>query len=154
IIPGAISLILPNGLRKGIEFSSGSTFTARFSQPVKEEDMRLALDQLGHPGSRVQRTSNDRVVVRTDLIEGASETPPIGAAPPSEREKLEAALEERFGPLLDTDGNQNHRFLEFSSVSPSVSSDIGRKAALAVVVASVAILIYITISFISVPSPL
>src|SRR5581483_6804174 len=65
IIPGAISLILPNGLRKGIEFSSGSTFTARFSQPVKEEDMRLALDQLGHPGSRVQRTSNDRVVVRT-----------------------------------------------------------------------------------------
>jgi preprotein translocase subunit SecF len=154
IIPGAISLLLPDGLRKGIEFSSGSTFTARFSQPVNEPDMRAALEQLGHPGARVQRTNSDRVVVRTDLIEGASQTPPIGAAPPSEREVLESALEERFGKLLDADGQPNGRFLEFSSVSPSVSSDIGRKAALAVVVASIAILIYITISFISVPSPL
>jgi preprotein translocase subunit SecF len=47
-----------------------------------------------------------------------------------------------------------HRFLEFSSVSPSVSSDIGRNAALAIVVASAAILLYITWAFASVPKPL
>jgi preprotein translocase subunit SecF len=153
MIPGIISLILPGGLNAGIEFSSGSTFTARFQQPINEDDLRQAMTELGHEGSRVQK-AGDRYLIRTDLIEGAAQTPPIGAAPPSEREELEAALEQRFGPLVDVDGNVNHRFLEFSSVSPSVSSDIGRKAALAVVVAAIAIMIYITLTFFSVPSPI
>jgi len=153
MVPGIISLILPGGLQTGIEFSSGSSFTARFQQPVNEEDLRNALAEFGHDDSRVQR-AGDRYLIRTDLIEGASQTPPFGAAPPSQREELEASLEERFGPLVDSEGNVVHRFLEFSSVSASVSSDIGRKAALAVVVASIAIMIYITITFISVPDPI
>jgi len=153
ILPGLISLILPDGFRRGIEFSSGTTFTARFANPPSEAEMRTALTQLGHAGARVQKTASGRLLVRTDLIEGATQAPPIGPAPPSEREELETALAERFGPLLDGDGNQSNRFLEFSSVSPSVSSDIGRNAALAIVVASIAILAYITISFVSVPSP-
>ncbi len=153
IIPGLISLILPNGLRAGIEFSSGTTFSARFDRPPHEEDVRAALAELGHQGARVQRTAADKLLIRTDVLEGSTETPPIGPAPPSERETLETALEARFGALLDNDGNPIHRFLEFSSVSPSVSSDIGRNAAIAVAVASFAILIYITIAFISVPQP-
>jgi preprotein translocase subunit SecF len=115
--------------------------------------LRAALTQLGHESARVQKTASGRLLVRTDLIEGASQAPLIGAAPPSEREELETALAAKFGPLLDGDGNQSNRFLEFSSVSPSVSSDIGRNAALAIVVASIAILAYITVSFVSVPSP-
>jgi preprotein translocase subunit SecF len=54
--------------------------------------------------------------------------------------------------LVDGDGNVINRFLEFSSVSPSVSSAIGRDAAIAVVAASLAILAYITISFAAVPN--
>jgi preprotein translocase subunit SecF len=154
ILPGLISLMLPNGLRQGIEFSSGTTFGLRFEQPVSEEALRSALAELGHPDARIQKTAADRLLVRTDLIEGATNAPPFGPALPSSREELENALEQRFGTLVDGDGNPVHRFLEFSSVSPSVSSDIGRNAALAVVAASVAILIYITISFISVPKPI
>jgi preprotein translocase subunit SecF len=153
MLPGLISLLLPGGLKTGIEFSSGSSFTARFQQPVNDDDLRKFLTEQGHENSRVQR-AGDRYLIRTDLIEGASQTPPIGAAPPSEREELESALEQRFSPLVDVDGNVVHRFLEFSSVSPSVSTDIGRKAALAVVVASVAIMIYITLTFFSVPNPI
>jgi preprotein translocase subunit SecF len=154
IVPGIISLLLPGGLNQGIEFSSGTSFSARFAQPVDQEEFRAALVELGHPESRIQRSSDGRFIVRTDLIEGASEAPPFGPAPPSGREELEAALQQRFGPLVDGQGNTVNRFLEFSSVSPSVSSDIGRNAAIAVFVASMAILIYITLSFISVPSPL
>jgi preprotein translocase subunit SecF len=154
IIPGVISLLLPGGFNTGIEFSSGTTFSVRFAQEVDEPTMRDALAELGHPESRVQKTGEGRLLIRTDLIEGAANAPAIGAAPPSERENLETALAARFGPLLDGDGNQVNRFLEFSSVSPSVSSDIGRNAALAVAVASLAILGYITWAFISVPNPL
>ncbi len=154
ILPGVISLVSPNGLRGGIEFSSGTTFSARFSQEVSTSEVRAALADLGHPDSRVQKTKDGRLLVRTGLLQGAAQQPAIGAAPPSEREVIESGLEERFGPLVDDDGTEINRFLEFSSVSPSVSADIGRDAAIAVAVASIAILAYVTISFMSMPSPI
>lgn len=154
IIPGLVSLLLPNGLRQGIEFSSGTSFSLRFEERVSTVDLRSALAELSHENARVQSTGNNKLLVRTDLIEGASSAPLIGPAPASGREELETALQERFGPLLDNDGNVINRFLEFSSVSPSVSSDIGRNAAIAVAVAALAILIYITLTFISVPNSL
>jgi preprotein translocase subunit SecF len=153
ILPGIISVALPNGLHRGIEFSSGTNFALAFQEPVSQDELRQALVELGHPEARIQQTTEGRLLVRTGLIEGAGEAPAFGPAAPSEREDLEAALEDRFGPLVDSDGNPTGRFLEFSSVSPSVSSDITRNAAFAVVAAAVAILIYVTISFISVPSP-
>jgi preprotein translocase subunit SecF len=153
IIPGVISLVLPGGFKPGIEFSSGTTFSVRFQQDVDEASMRDTLAQLGHPDARVQRTGEGQLLIRTNLIEGAASAPAIGAAPPSEREELETALEQKYGPLLDGDGNVVNRFLEFSSVSPSVSSDIGRNATLAVAIASLAILLYITWAFLAVPNP-
>jgi preprotein translocase subunit SecF len=154
MVPGVISLALPGGLHKGIEFSSGTNFSLQFQQSVSQLDLRAAMAELGHPGSRVQLTTDGRLLVRTGLIEGASDAPAFGPAAPSAREELEAALVQRFGTMVDSDGNETDRFLEFSSVSPSVSSDITRNAALAVIAASVAILIYITLSFISVPNPM
>jgi preprotein translocase subunit SecF len=153
ILPGIISVALPDGLQRGIEFSSGTNFALAFQDPVTQDDLRQALVELGHPEARIQQTTEGRLLVRTGLIEGAGEAPAFGPAAPSEREDLETALEDRFGPLVDSDGNPTGRFLEFSSVSPSVSSDITRNAAFAVIAAAVAILIYVTISFISVPSP-
>ncbi|HXH22748.1 MAG TPA: protein translocase subunit SecF [Dehalococcoidia bacterium] len=153
VIPGTISLILPNGIREGIEFGSGTTFGFRFEQPVETEALRSALAELGHPDARIQRTRDGKFLVRTRVLEGGVTAPAIGPAPPSERENLESALEERFGTLVDSDGQPIHRFLEFSSVSASVSSDIVRNAALAVAFASLAILVYITLSFISVEQP-
>jgi preprotein translocase subunit SecF len=153
ILPGVISLALPNGLHRGIEFSSGTNFAVAFQQPVAQDQLRQALVELGHPEARIQQTTDGRFLIRTDLIEGSSDAPAFGPAPPSEREDLESALTDRFGPLVDAQGNVTGRFSEFSSVSPSVSSDISRNAALAVVAASVAILLYVTVSFLSVPSP-
>ena len=153
LLPGIISLALPDGLRRGIEFSSGTNFAVAFQEPVTQEQLRQALVELNHPEARIQQTTEGRLLVRTGLIEGSGDAPAFGPAAPSEREDLEVALEERFGPLVDSEGNPSGRFLEFSSVSPSVSSDITRNAAIAVIAASIAILIYVTISFISVPSP-
>jgi preprotein translocase subunit SecF len=152
LVPGLISLVLPGGFKTGIEFSSGTTLTMRFAQDVSQPDLSAALAELDHEKARVQQTADGRFVVRTDLIEGATSAPPFGPAPPSEREELEEALQQRFGPLVDRDGNRINRFLEFSSVSPSVSSDIGRNATLAVLVASLAILAYISFSFAAVPN--
>jgi preprotein translocase subunit SecF len=34
--------MLPGGIKKGIEFSSGTTFSAKFEQPVDEAAVRLS----------------------------------------------------------------------------------------------------------------
>jgi preprotein translocase subunit SecD len=40
MVPGLISLIVPPSLRPGIEFTSGTTFTARFQQPPSASDVQ------------------------------------------------------------------------------------------------------------------
>ena len=58
IVPGVISLVLPGGLRPGIDFSSGTIMTLRFERAVEVAALREAFDQLNHPEAIVQE-SND-----------------------------------------------------------------------------------------------
>jgi len=154
LLPGTISLLFPPRLRAGIEFTSGSTFTVRFGQPVTAGDLSAALSSLGHPEARVQGTGDNTYLVRTKELKGTADAPVYGPALPSERDNLEAALEAKFGGLRDSQGNPTKHFQEFSSVSASVSRQIGRNAAIAVAAASIAILLYISWAFSSVPKPL
>jgi preprotein translocase subunit SecF len=112
---------------------------------VEQSDLRSALTDLGHPDARIQQTADGEFLVRTRELAGTTTAPPVGPVPPSEREALEAALRERLG---------NFEVVEFATVSPVVSEEIGRNAAIAVGVASVAIMVYITWAFRSVPKPL
>jgi SecD/SecF fusion protein len=145
LVPGAISLMIPPRLQPGIEFTSGTTFTIDFEEDVSQEDLRDAMADLGHPEARIQGTSDGDFLVRTEELEGSTSIPPVGPAPPSERDEIEAGLEEQFGAF---------EILNFETVSEVVSEEIGRNAAIAVAAASVAILGYITLAFRSVPKPL
>jgi preprotein translocase subunit SecF len=100
----------------------------------------------------VQRTGDNQFLLQTSEIEGSATTPAVGPALPSERERIELALSKEHGGFLDTQGNPTTQFTEFSSVSAAVSKQIGRNAAIAVLMASVAITLYITWSFRNVPN--
>ena len=102
----------------------------------------------------MQRTGENQFLVQTKEIEGSATTPPVGPALPSEREAIEAALSKENGGFLDTQGNPTTQFTEFSSVSAAVSKEIGRNAAIAVLLASVFIMGYITYAFRNVPNSL
>ena len=142
LIPGIISLVVPPALKPGIEFSSGASFTVKFEDAaVSQENVRTALTDLGHDEARVQKTSEGTFIIRTGELKGPV-GPPVGPQPPSERDTLLQGLEDKLGPA-DT---QN-----FSQVSEIVSREIGRNAGIAVGVAAIAILIYITLSFRNVP---
>jgi preprotein translocase subunit SecF len=153
LVPGIISLIIPPSLKPGIEFTGGATFTVRFAQNVHQDALRSALSQLGHPEAIVQRAGENEFLVRTRELTGAAAAPEIGPAPPSERDTIEAGLRQRFGDFLDNNGNVSNRFIDFSSVSGTVSEEIGRNAGIAVIAASVAILLYISWAFRAVPKP-
>jgi len=154
VIPGVISLMVPPRLRPGIEFTSGTTFSFRYAEPATTSQVKDIISGLGHSEARVQRTGENQFLIQTNEIEGSTTTPPTGPALPSERESIELALSKDFGGFLDTQGNPTTQFTEFSSVSAAVSKQIGRNAAIAVILASVAITMYITWSFRNVPNSL
>ncbi|MHB8377997.1 MAG: protein translocase subunit SecF [Dehalococcoidia bacterium] len=152
LVPGAISLMIPPRLKPGIEFTSGTTFSFRYAQPATNAEVKALLSKLGHPEARVQGTGNNAFLVQTKEIGGSATTPPVGPSLPSAREAIEAALNKLHGGFLDTLGRPTAQFIEFSSVSPAVSKQIGRNAAIAVLLASLGITLYITYSFSNVPN--
>lgn len=154
LVPGIISLLIPPRLKPGIEFTSGTTFSFRYAQAADRDAVEDLLADVGLSDARVQSSGENEFLVTTDEIEGSTSTPSIGPAIPSERERVETALAEAFGGFEDAQGNPTTQFLEFSSVSPAVSREIGRNAAIAIVAASVMITLYITWSFRNVPNSL
>ncbi|WP_322819519.1 protein translocase subunit SecF [Tepidiforma sp.] len=134
------------GLKPGIEFTSGSTFTVQFlERSVTQAELRGAMRELGHPEARVQGSGENTFIVRTNELENApSLTAGAGPTPPGEIDDIERGLRERFGALERKD---------FATVSGSVSSEIARYATFAVVAAAFAILIYIWLAFRQLPKP-
>ena len=151
LLPGAVSLLIPPRLSLGIDFSGGSEFTVRFEQPVTQDELKDKLADVGHPEARVQGAGENEFFVRTKELRGAASAPALGPAPSSERDVIEDALEEQFGALVDNRGEVIGRFVEFSSVSETISREIGQSAAIAVAVAALAIFVYLWWSFRSVP---
>lgn len=156
-LAAVVILAIPPRLRPGIEFTSGSTFTLQFTtREVAQGELRDAMHALGYDEARVQGAGEPNTyIIRTDELEGA---PSLGSAPgpvpPGEIDQIEAALCERFGARDESGACTGVVRKDFATVSGSVSTDIARNATLAVVAASVAILIYIAFAFRSVPGGL
>ena len=142
LLPCIIALVIQPSLRPGIEFSSGTTMTAEFvNTAVSARDVREVLADLDHPEARVQSTSGGGFIIRMEELEGVT-APPVGPGPPSERDEIEAGLEEELGAFNVTN---------FSQVSEIVSREIARDSAIAIGVAALAILLFISWSFRNVP---
>ncbi|MCX6020837.1 MAG: protein translocase subunit SecD [Chloroflexi bacterium] len=138
VLPGLISLMI-FGLRPGIEFQSGSLMTVRFQQEVQQEQLREEMGKLGFGDAIIQHTAEGDWLIRTRELTGLQTSSDANQADTqSERAKIVQALGDRFGSVEQR---------SFDSVSPIVATEIVRNSALAVVGASIFILIYITWAF-------
>ena len=142
LVPGLVSLVLPGGVRPGIDFTSGSIMVFRFERPVEQSSLRQAYAELGHDEAIIQRSDDGTYIVRTTSLagEGRTETGELETA--SERQRIEQALSERFGPI---------NVLSYDQVSPIIASEIVRNAVLAVLAACGGILLYLWWAFRNVP---
>ena len=139
LIPSIISLIIPPSLFLGIEFTGGSTISIAFEEDIAEQGVRDVLSRLDHAEAIVQPSGGGEFFIRVSrLREGNVEQ---GITP--ERETIQEAFEE-LAPVSRMD---------VSSVSGVVAADTVRNAFIAVVVAAIAILFYITWAFRQVPNP-
>jgi preprotein translocase subunit SecF len=145
LIPGVISLALPGGLNPGIDFTSGTIMTIQFDNQVEQDKLRQAFAALSHNEAIVQQSSGPNTfIVRTrPLLQAQQNT--SGEVGTSERQQIEQALTDSFGPL---------QILNLDQVSPLIAEEIVRYAILAVAAASVCILLYLWWAFNKVTHPL
>jgi len=132
LVPGVISMIA-FGFRLGIDFSSGTVMTLRFSQPVDQSALRQQMATLGYADATIQKTSEGDFLVRTRDINTDQKIALIDG--------LKKGL------------NLEVTIRDFATVSPLVASEVARNAAIAVGVASLFMILYIAFAFRHMPNP-
>src|SRR4051794_25214324 len=90
IIPGLISLLLPGGIRPGIDFTSGSIITFRFDSGDQDQGaVRQAFADMGHHEAIVQRSDDGTFIVRTAPLAGEQRDDTGSVQTSSERQQVE-----------------------------------------------------------------
>jgi preprotein translocase subunit SecF len=133
IIPGIISLAV-FGLKPGVDFNSGTAMTLHFDKAVELSQLRQELTDLGYDRAVVQPAGEGEFFIRLPEISAEETT------------KLKGSLETG----LDTTITVSSLY----SVSPIVAAGTVRNTVIAVVVASIGILLYISWAFRKMPKPL
>ena len=120
------------GLKSGIEFSSGSMMTIHFEQVIDSDELKQEVASSGYPNAIIQQTGEGDFLIRT------------GELTSEDKAEITNALTARFGPATES---------EFHSVSPMVAAETARNAGIAIGIAAVGILLYITWAFRRMPRP-
>ncbi len=133
ILPGLLALILW-GLKLGIDFSGGTLIELEFSKAtkIKKERVEEVLAPLNLENLQIQITGENSVFIRTKPITK------------EEFNEIKNTLTESMGEAKE---------LRFETVGPTVSKSLTQKAVIAVIVASIAIILYIAWAFRKVPAP-
>ena len=140
-----VSLIIPPALNLGIEFTGGSTISVEFGVQVTEAQLRDALDDLGHPEAVVQSAGDNKFFIRIARLREADAL--LGITSESE------VIKERFDAINPSEDVAAVTIFDVSSVSGVIAKDTVRNAIIALIVASIAIMLFITWAFRQVPNP-
>ncbi|WP_459843149.1 protein translocase subunit SecF [Halanaerocella petrolearia] len=123
---GLISILM-QGMNLGIDFTGGTIMEFQFDKQVTTEEVRDILSEFGlNKKSRVQETGENGILIRTQQLE---------------HDKV-VALQEK----VETD-YPSANMLRTSVVGPTIGQELRNKAFWALVVASIAIVAYISFRF-------
>lgn len=134
LVPGVISLIL-SGLKLGIDFTGGTAWEMRMSEPVTVTEVRDVLNENGFGDAVVQTSDENTVIIRMGEIEEGS----------AQKEAISEDLQSRFGEFEE---------LSFTTVGPSVGTQIRNRSVYAVGLASIGVMLYIAWAFRNTNNPL
>ena len=146
IVPGAIFFAL-FGLRTGIDFAGGALwdlhFTTKQTSELNTEKIRSIFAENGFEGAQVQVSAVK--VNGKEIASAVVRTKELSATAPEKQQRtILAALTKVYGEVQRE---------SLQSVGPTVSAEATRSAAIAVLGACVAILIYLTVAFRKAPNP-
>ncbi len=127
LVPGIISLFT-QGLNLGIDFTGGTMFDIRFDKEVSQAQITKALDSVGLTGQVQLTDGNTEALIRTEVLED------------DKRDALLAAIQKEAGAF-------DKRNLQEDKVGPAIGAELRSGALKALIVASVLILLYVSIRF-------
>lgn len=148
-IASIVTLAIPPALTPGIDFSGGSAFTITFADSLEPALVEKTLSDIGHPEAIVQPSIEEdgstgkSYFIRVGELEETLRDTDGNISTPGGREKVEASLNALSEATVTS----------FDSVSGVIAGENVRNAAIAVFVAALVILIYVTWAFRAVPSP-
>jgi preprotein translocase subunit SecF len=150
IIPGLVFLLMPGGgLHPSIDFSGGALWEFQFpnrqAAELHTDDIARLFAQQGFEEAKVQLSE---VTVQGKTLPAALvRTKPLDPNTGEEQQRsVLAALQEKYGPAT--------RREQVQSVGATVSQESTRSAVIAVIGASIAILVYLTLAFRRAPHPI
>ncbi len=127
IIPG-IAALLFWGLPAGIDFTGGSLIEIRFNSPLPETGPVFEiLSDFGYSDAKVQTAGNDKLVIRTKEMDEST------------LNSILTEIKHQFSADIEMD--------RFESVGPTVGKEVAARAAGAVGLAALGIMLYITFAF-------
>ena len=114
----------------GVDFTGGSRYVVRFTQPASEEDVRRTFAAYGYDPTIQQlgESSANTWQIRTSFADA------------DQVQALLAALDVSVAPV-------DRQATRYDTVAPSIGGEVTRAAAAAVVVAALIVLLYIWFSF-------
>jgi preprotein translocase SecF subunit len=121
-------------MRIGVDFTGGSRFVVRFSEPATEADIRTVFVRYGLDPTIQQlgEGSSDTWQIRTSFVD------------PEQVQQILDDLDQQVAPL-------DRESTRYDAVSPSIGGEVTQAALVAVAVASVIVLLFIWFSFRRVP---
>lgn len=130
IAPGIVALFLWH-LNFGVDFRGGTQVEVQFKNDVKTDDIKNSLANLNLKNLTIISSGNFTYLIKTKTI----------------NQDQHNTL---TGDLAKVGENTEQ---SYESVGPTVSNDITRRAIIAVILAAIAIIIYIAFAFRKVPKP-
>lgn len=125
IIAGIVSLFV-QGLNFGVDFTGGTVYQIQFEDEKDIADLRSELGDMGYDGAQIQELQNGAFQIRTDFMD-------------------QSAQDDFTSQLTDAAGS--FEVLSVNAVGPSIGQEILLSGVLALVVAVVLMIVYITVRF-------
>lgn len=128
----SIAAIIFFGLRWGIDYKGGTVIEFKTENSDRVTITKSVLDELNYRGYQIKE-SGDSAVIRLETLSN------------EQHKDLAAKFTEKLPDYAET---------QYDTVGPTVSGELRNKSILAVILASLAIIIYIAYAFRKIPKPL
>ncbi|MBR4792868.1 MAG: protein translocase subunit SecDF [Bacteroidaceae bacterium] len=149
-----IAFLATRGLSKSIDFTGGRNFVVQFEQPVEPEEVRAILQDvitednvqaiaLGTDHKTIRISTNYRINEESDNID--SEIEEFLFTSLKKAGKLSSNL--TLATFIDRENRDGGSIISSQKVGPSIAEDITRGAIISVILALIAIFLYILIRF-------
>ena len=131
ILPG-LYFLLTSGLKFGIDFTGGVLLEYKFEKNASAEDIKNLFSKDKIEVGQIIKSSQNTFIIRTKPLEQ------------NQISEIKQKLSEKFGQIEER---------RVESVGPVIGRELQQKATLALILASIAIVLYIAFSFRKVPKP-